>query len=445
MGWDDTSDAEMAPSVKTVGTVKTGKTGKTAKTGKGKAPGKGNAPNTKKAPKVPKVQKLHMKKYKGSSGPVLPGSPWLVKLGTDFSGPAPVPNMFFKLGTDFSGLDTPAQALMALGVPFELKFSTEIQPHLRKFIRRNFCKGTVYKNVSKRTVETMPYVDVYVAGPPCQPWSTAGKQMGLNDLSGRGILLYECLKYINTHKPKVVVLENVSNLASDKFKDEFTDLCNILRLECGYDVCWQRVDTLHHGIPQSRPRVYIVAFQKSVRLVRSFEFPDRLQHCLKVSKVMTRRNTIVNVRPHSSPCALRNINKARAECPDFDTKDVFVDVDAGEKFAHWVVGHLPCLTASRGASSGFYLSSYDRRLTIHEMMRFQGMNPKVLEGWQDCMTARQMGHAIGNAMSVNVLQRVLLRALWSVGLIGKMPDPWDNKKYVPWDDRTLTDGAGDKA
>ena len=421
MGWDDVSDAElaMAPPVKTVKTVKTVKVkrGKKTKT-------------------VPKVQKSHVKKKtkKDASGP----APWPKPKQS-----AAAPVRILSLGTDFSGLETPSQALGALGVPFDLKFSAEIQPHLRKFIRRNFTNhGKIYKDVAKRSVEKMPYVDVYVAGPPCQPWSAAGKLMGLHDMKGRGILLYECLKYINLHKPKVVVLENVANLTSGRFKEEFGNLCNILRLECGYDIQWQRLDTLHHGVPQSRPRVYIVAFLRSMRLVQPFEFPGQLPHCVKVSKVMTRRNTVVTVRPHASPCAQRNINKAKAECPDFDTQHVFVDVDAGEKFAHWVAGHLPCLTASRGASSGFYLSTYNRRLTMNEMMRFQGMNPQVLAGWQECMTERQMGHAIGNAMSVNVLQRVLLRALAASGLVGNIQDPWDNKDYTPWQDRKLTDVVG---
>jgi hypothetical protein len=79
---------------------------------------------------------------------------------------------------------------------------------------------------------------------------------------------------------------------------------------------------------------------------------------------------------------------------------------------------------------------------MNEMMRFQGMNPKVLAGWQECMKDRQMGHAIGNAMSVNVLQRVLCRALAAGGLIHKMQDPWDDKHYTPWEDRKLTDIAG---
>ena len=435
MGWDDTSDAELAvvPPVKTVKTVKTKKTVNNVKTKKTKA-GKPESSQT----TVPKVKKSAMKKAKKlaqmkSSTP----TPW------PSASSASATTRILTLGTDFSGLETPAQCLMALGIKFKLLFSSEIQPHLRKFIRRNFGKdGTVYKDVSKRSVEKMPHVDLYVAGPPCQPWSTAGKMMGLNDMHGRGILLYECLKYINQHKPKVVVLENVANLASEKFKDEFNNLCNILRLDCGYDVHWQLLDTRRHGVPQSRPRVYIVAFLRSLLLAEAFEFPRSLPHCLKVSKVMTRRNTVVNVRQHGSPCALRNINKAKAECPDFDSDHVFVDIDAGEKFAHWVRGHLPCLTASRGASSGFYLSTYSRRLTMHEMMRFQGMNPKVLAGWQECMKDRQMGHAIGNAMSVNVLQRVLCRALAAGGLIHKMQDPWDDKHYTPWEDRKLTDIAG---
>ena len=74
----------------------------------------------------------------------------------------------------------------------------------------------------------------------------------------------------------------------------------------------------------------------------------------------------------------------------------------------------------------------DRRATLTEMMRFQGMLPTVLTGWGDCMSERQMGHALGNAMSVNVLQRVLARALKASGLASVVRDPWRDPLYNPW-------------
>ena len=42
----------------------------------------------------------------------------------------------------------------------------------------------------------MMSVDVYVAGFPCQPFSTAGKQQGFEDSKGRGTIFHHILEYI---------------------------------------------------------------------------------------------------------------------------------------------------------------------------------------------------------------------------------------------------------
>ena len=334
-----------------------------------------------------------------------------------------------RVGTDFSGIETPLQALKGLGVPFRHMFAAESQPHLRKFIRKLFpVEGRVYKDVGKREVTTVPEVDVYVAGPPCQPWSSAGQQMGLEDLRGRGVLLFATLEYIRARRPAVIILENVANLAR-KFKGELENLCHILRVELHYEVHWNLMDTLGHGLPHSRPRVYIVGFASPP--VRPFKFPQPLKHCVNVTTILERTNKVVSVRPHDNDLAKWNISWAKVNFDgnEFQKKPVFVDIDAGKNFAHWTVGHLPCLTACRGR---------DRRVTLTEMMRFQGMLPKRLAVWGACMTERQMGHALGNAMSVNVLQRVLVRALKASGL-AVVRDPWRDPLCNPW--RRAADGG----
>lgn len=53
-------------------------------------------------------------------------------------------------------------------------------------------------------------IDGIIGGPPCQSWSEAGSLRGIND--ARGHLFYEVGKFIKTHKPRFVFLENVPNL-----------------------------------------------------------------------------------------------------------------------------------------------------------------------------------------------------------------------------------------
>lgn len=65
-----------------------------------------------------------------------------------------------------------------------------------------------------RDYGSLESVDIYTARPPCQPYSAAGLQRGLQD--GRGIVLLRVLQTIETTKPSSFALENVKPLASHK-------------------------------------------------------------------------------------------------------------------------------------------------------------------------------------------------------------------------------------
>ena len=112
---------------------------------------------------------------------------------------------------------------------------------------------------------------------------------------------------------------------------------------------------------------------------------------------------------------------------------IVTDVDASQKFASWTAGYLPCITATRCKSGGFHVSSCGRKTALTELMRCQGMNPAgQLKDWSRYMTAAQLGHAVGNAMSVTVLERIFQRALFSAGFLDKeLKDKHMSETYKP--------------
>lgn len=115
-------------------------------------------------------------------------------------------------------------------------------------------------------------LDLLFGGPPCQPFSLAGKQNGLAD--DRGPLLFEINRFADYFKPKVILLEQVKGLLSAKdrngnrggvFEQFISELEHI-----GYIPKWQLCTAADYGVPQLRERVFVVA----TRGVNGFEFPS---------------------------------------------------------------------------------------------------------------------------------------------------------------------------
>jgi DNA (cytosine-5)-methyltransferase 1 len=116
-------------------------------------------------------------------------------------------------------------------------------------------------------------LDLLFGGPPCQPYSLAGKQNALNDV--RGPLLFEIVRFAEHFKPKVIMLEQVKGLLSAKnpeherggvFKRLMSDLNRI-----GYVPTWQLCLAADYGVAQLRERVFVVAAKGS----NNFSFPDK--------------------------------------------------------------------------------------------------------------------------------------------------------------------------
>jgi DNA (cytosine-5)-methyltransferase 1 len=112
--------------------------------------------------------------------------------------------------------------------------------------------------------ELIPDFDVMCGGFPCQPFSNAGLRKGLEE--ARGTLFFNMLAIlqakISERKPvKAFFLENVRGLLNHRSGDKFT--IDIIRqnLEAlGYSFHVFQVKASDHGVPQYRPRLFMIGF-----------------------------------------------------------------------------------------------------------------------------------------------------------------------------------------
>lgn len=109
-------------------------------------------------------------------------------------------------------------------------------------------------------------------GPPCQPFSTAGKRLGIND--PRGSLFMDFIRMINHIRPRFFIMENVKGIMSAPLKhvpseerdenDPEQQLGTVLDVilsefnKLGYKTVYGILDAVNYGVPQFRERFVLI-------------------------------------------------------------------------------------------------------------------------------------------------------------------------------------------
>lgn len=99
--------------------------------------------------------------------------------------------------------------------------------------------------------------DVVHGGPPCQPFSTAGKQRGEHDARNMWPHFVRCVRQV---MPRAFVAENVPGLLDRKFH-EFVREFILEPLEPDYTILKFTLSAADFGVPQARRRVFFVGFR----------------------------------------------------------------------------------------------------------------------------------------------------------------------------------------
>ena len=139
-------------------------------------------------------------------------------------------------------------------------------------------------------IDDLPYADFWTVSFPCQSISVAGKMKGLKPDSGtRSSLLWENIRLLSKAKddnklPKYIMFENVKNLVSKKFINDFNDLLDVLD-ELGFNSYWLVINGKDCGVPQSRERVFVISIRKDIDNCK-YEFPVPFDTGIRLKDVL---------------------------------------------------------------------------------------------------------------------------------------------------------------
>lgn len=164
-----------------------------------------------------------------------------------------------KVFEAFSGIGTQRMALRNLGIEHEVVAIAEIDKYALASYEAIHGDCPNLGDISKIDPNTIPAHDLFTYSFPCQDISVAGKQKGFEKGGKtRSGLLWECEKVIRAKRPRYLLMENVKNLVSKKFKPGFEEWLTALE-EMGYTNYWQILNAKDYEIPQNRERVFCVS------------------------------------------------------------------------------------------------------------------------------------------------------------------------------------------
>lgn len=161
----------------------------------------------------------------------------------------------------------------AARLTYEKNFS-KLSPNL-------FKKGNFVGDITAVDKKKIPDFDILCAGFPCQPFSQAGFKKGFADI--RGTLFFDIAEIIKIKKPKAFFLENVRGLYSHDGGRTFETIKKTLTEELGYSFHHAIVKASDHGLPQHRPRLFMVGFKDRDT---EFKFPEKRKLKYTMSDVM---------------------------------------------------------------------------------------------------------------------------------------------------------------
>lgn len=171
----------------------------------------------------------------------------------------------------------------------ECVFASEWDPEARKTYEHNFkeisptlfLEGKFAGDITKVEKASIPDFDILTGGFPCQPFSQAGLKKGFEDI--RGTLFFDIAEIIRVKQPQAFFLENVRHLHNHDQGRTFRTIKRVLTDELGYSFQEFIVKASDHGLPQLRPRLFMIGFRdNSLRIDK----PEHKELAFTMSEVL---------------------------------------------------------------------------------------------------------------------------------------------------------------
>jgi DNA (cytosine-5)-methyltransferase 1 len=292
----------------------------------------------------------------------------------------------FRGGFKYHDEDYPA-------LPFNILEAYDNEPRCIETYNDYFGAGhATVKDLATVKPEEVSKADILIGGFPCQEFSSCGPLGGLE--SERGRLYRTLIAYMNTHKPKIVVGENVINLERME-KGEVLKTIKKDLAAAGYVVKVWKMFAPDYGIPQRRTRLIIMCVRKDI--FDKYGFPEEPEARFKDKhrSIEWAIGDLVDVTDNSvipnqgDYFGASKAKKGNGQGDESNKKD------------------MPAYTIRANPKSRVQFHySLDRRLTVRECARIQTFPDDFSFKFSKTVNISQIGNAVPPIMAYLVAQRV---------------------------------------
>jgi DNA (cytosine-5)-methyltransferase 1 len=256
------------------------------------------------------------------------------------------------------------------------------------------------------TTAGLKSVDFLLGGPPCQPFSIAGKRGGSSD--ARASLIEDYERLIEELEPQAIFFENVPNLATiedGKVLNRF--LQALRRMKYVYD--WGVISAADYGVPQNRRRLLLVA----ARGIRQVRLPEATHGSpLLGLPPHVACKAVIDDLPDASDFGEFGIHNHEKTIHSEGMLERFRNLDVGRRekgsFHDRLHPERPSYTLRAGTGNFSPLRPvhyrHDRVITVRESARLQTFSDDFI--WPDSIPRLQQYRQVGNAVPPLLAKRV---------------------------------------
>ena len=332
----------------------------------------------------------------------------------------------------FSGWTQAGKVLEQMGYPITTKFAIDHDNCVATWYARNFTEGAMaaspedvfrlrdeafYHREAPITFQTdvqlgwyllfCEPIEIATASPPCPAFSAASTSAGLEKAEGQVIV--DTILKILILQPKLIVLEEVASLRTHAHFPLILELLNW----GNFQVAWQEVLNLDDWLPQSRPRLILIAFRRCSYGLKHFACqpwpsspskPMSLRgcHCLLTDEALIEATSAPldvetaklyfdpNKVPGATPRSFKDTVRARLRTAN---------------------DRIQCIMASYAYGHEIDATSHSQKGIFGSLLRYQGRvrflaGPELLwlqglsTAWHGPLNSRLLNHIVGNAISV---------------------------------------------